>query len=71
MSADNWTECPSCKTKDVFREDYEIGVYMGEFYVSYTGQCTVKDCEFTHNFKHEDALSDLPTNSEDGSNGCP
>ncbi|MEU3476429.1 hypothetical protein [Rhodococcus sp. NPDC006774] len=37
-----------------FREDYEIGVYDGEFYISYTGGCSV--CGITHSFKHEAKL---------------
>lgn len=54
MSADNWTDCPRCKLKDSFREDYEIGTLNGEFYAHYCGRCRgdgeVKGCDFM--FEH-------------------
>lgn len=38
MSADNWTVCPKCNA-DTWREDYEVGVYEGEFAIRYSGKC--------------------------------
>ena len=33
---------------ETFREDYDIGIYPdGSFFVSYRGQCTVCDAEYT------------------------
>jgi len=36
---------------DTLREDYEIGIHQGEFYVSYGASCQV--CGFTFSFKGE------------------
>lgn len=38
------------------REDYELGIFKadGEFYVRYSGKCTV--CSFSHTFKHDEKL---------------
>jgi hypothetical protein len=41
----------SVNTKDILREDYEIGIYDGTFSVSYHAQCTKCDYEFS--FKTE------------------
>lgn len=38
-----------------FREDYEIGVFEGEFSVSYTGGCSV--CGTGHSFKHDEPVT--------------
>jgi C4-type Zn-finger protein len=51
MSADNWTTCPKCGGE--FREDYEIGMYPDEFYISYRGTC--RACDYRHSFSHGDA----------------
>ena len=40
-------EEPSCK----LREDYEIGIFQGQFEVSYKGQCENCGFEFRHSFK--------------------
>lgn len=37
------------------REDYELGVLNGEFYVAYTGQCN--ECTWRHSFKHREAVT--------------
>lgn len=64
MSADNWAVCPRCKRDSAspdeyddcnFREDYEQGVFQGEYFVEYRGQCT--ECGLKHTFKHKQALS--------------
>ena len=41
-----------------FREDYEIGVYEGKFFVSYHGEC--QECKLKHVFKHEQAIDWFP-----------
>jgi len=96
MSADNWTQCPHCYTKnrgladdkdkiareaygkvtaeefdrlrddafqfrkaitsdgnftDTLREDYEVGIRNGEFYVDYGASCAT--CGFRFGYKHE------------------
>lgn len=33
------------------REDYEIGIYDGQFYISYGAECAV--CGFKHTFEHK------------------
>jgi hypothetical protein len=61
VSADNWTACPQCKRNQqqeqdlserdyTFREDYEIGLFNDELFISYTGEC--QDCGFRVTFKH-------------------
>ena len=40
--------------KPTFREDYEIGVYDDEFFVSYKGRCTV--CDLEHRFERSETL---------------
>ena len=47
-------ELESLKTDEVdntFREDYEIGVFDGEFFVQYKGACGT--CNLRHEFKYE------------------
>jgi len=46
MSADHWGICPKCGTKEeiqdgegCLREDYEVGIIDGEFYLSYSASC--------------------------------
>jgi hypothetical protein len=39
---------------DSFREDYEMGVHAGEFFVDYHGEC--QDCGFSHTFEHRELL---------------
>ena len=34
------------------REDYEIGIYQGEFSLHYTGHCST--CGFNYSYKYED-----------------
>lgn len=53
MSADNWTDCPKCKSEageageagnyqgETFREDYGIGgAEDGELHIDYSGECS-------------------------------
>ena len=63
MSADSWAECPNCgkgKVEDhpsgigPVREDYEIGIYEGEFFISYSGRCG--ECDFEKHFHHTEKL---------------
>jgi hypothetical protein len=61
MSADNWGICPKCKNPDqTLREDYEIGIYEGEFYIRYKGHCQPGEryggCGFKHTFKHDEKI---------------
>lgn len=51
MSADNWRDCPSCKRADVFREDYDIGVWSGNFEIDYSGYCD--KCDFTIRYRYK------------------
>ena len=47
-------ELESLKTDEVdntFREDWEIGVFNGEFFVQYKGACGT--CNLRHEFKYE------------------
>ncbi len=74
MSADNWAICPKCSPKAVhdcscgcsppeakytLREDYEIGVSDGKFFVSYSAICRNHDkpnnegCGFEYEFNFE------------------
>jgi hypothetical protein len=39
---------------ETFREDWEIGVFDGEFYVKYKGVCGT--CNLRYEFKHEHTL---------------
>jgi hypothetical protein len=34
------------------REDYEMGIHDGAFFVDYHGKCS--ECGFTHKFNHEE-----------------
>lgn len=52
MSADNWANCPKCRAVSQFREDYEIGMYDDEFFVSYRGAC--RECGHRYFFDHTD-----------------
>ncbi|MCK5604465.1 hypothetical protein KAR91_21420 [Candidatus Pacearchaeota archaeon] len=54
MSADNWIDCPKCK-KNSCREDWDIGIWKGEFYVKFSAMCTEDDCDFSYkyNYTHE------------------
>jgi len=60
MSADSWAECPKCgkgKTEGIsqpVREDYEIGIYNGEFFIHYSGVCT--ECDFEKHFEHSERV---------------
>jgi len=54
MSADNWTDCPKCGKKLGFREDYELGMLDGVFFVDYRGNCSTyrsDGCEYSYNYK--------------------
>lgn len=69
MSADNWGVCPKCESLEnrfaienhlhapsvdnSLREDYELGIVKGEFYVFYKGQC---DCGFSFKFNHKEKI---------------
>lgn len=39
---------------ETLREDYEIGIYNGEFSVNYNGSC--KTCGFSFSFKHKQKI---------------
>jgi hypothetical protein len=43
MSADNWTKCPRCgrdgEDDGGLREDYEVGIWNGQFHADYSGIC--------------------------------
>ena len=54
MGADNWDDCPKCKAERKFREDYDIGMYEGNFEIEYHGQCS--ECGFTKTFEHKELL---------------
>ena len=63
MSADNWGVCPKCGTSEqegeetgTLREDYEIGVYKGEFVIDYRGEC--RDCGFLKTFTFKEVVKD-------------
>jgi hypothetical protein len=57
MSADNWRVCPNCDNKDTLREDYEIGIYEGEFFVGYSCSCGV--CGFKWNYNYTKSVEDI------------
>lgn len=40
---------PNCRT---FREDYEIGIWEGKFFIGYFGKC--RECGLEKSFKHEE-----------------
>lgn len=61
MSADNWGECPKCGEgirrmyrPTPFREDYEIGIYKGKFFIDYRGHC--QSCNYLKEFKHNEEI---------------
>jgi len=77
MSADNWAWCPSCQPRGsggnyvvpLLREDYEVGIERGEFFVIYTGSC--QECGFKKKFKHKEKIVNSPpvtTEGEDDGN---
>jgi len=56
---DRWAELnDECNapilTSDTLREDYELGILDGEFYVYYSGKCDV--CGFEFKYKHEEKV---------------
>jgi hypothetical protein len=58
MSADNWTTCPKCKKEEGLREDYEIGILDGEFYIIYSGSCSERHggCGWEFKFRHNEKV---------------
>jgi len=52
------------QAEKTLREDYELGLHEGKFYVSYRGDCTV--CDFVHVFKHEEAIGVKQLGNIDG-----
>ena len=56
MSADNWSNCPWCGAFDMWREDYEIGMFDGVFTVGYHGQCTEPGCGKVFTHKHTEVV---------------
>jgi len=75
MSADNWTACPKCtdpeEWSDIehneageFREDYEIGIHNGKFFIDYHGQCQNEQCGYTKTFKTEEIITEVPEQNE-------
>lgn len=60
MSADNWGVCPKCGNEEqegletsTLREDYEIGIWAGQFEITYHGHC--KECDYDKKFKHKES----------------
>ncbi len=41
--------------RETLREDYEIGIYNGEFFATYSGECGT--CGFSFKFKHNEEVS--------------
>lgn len=61
MSADNWGKCPKCGDEQSLREDYEIGIWNGQFTVSYNGECRkgprgADTCGFKFSHKQEQEI---------------
>lgn len=70
MSADNWAACPKCQKEEAdnpdtsdgegyvedpkLREDYEIAIHRGEFYIHYSAQCY--SCDFKKSFHIEEKI---------------
>src|SRR5688572_14339874 len=48
----------TARREQTFREDYEIGLHDGTFYVDYHGRC--ESCGFAHSFKHATKLEIAP-----------
>ena len=48
---DNLASRKRNESKQTLREDYEIGIYKGEFDVTYSASCDV--CGFVFTFKHK------------------
>jgi len=43
------------KVDETFREDWEIGVFNGEFFVQYKGSCGT--CNLRYEFKYEETVN--------------
>jgi hypothetical protein len=42
------------ESEDTLREDYEVGIREGEFFVNYSGFC--KECNFKFNYNHSEPI---------------
>ena len=74
MSADSWAPCPKCKLKtdatndkryDSFqgkafcvREDYEVGIVNGGFFLDYHASC--QNCDFAFHKSLSETLEEKP-----------
>lgn len=47
---------PKEKLQTTLREDYEVGIYQGEFFVDYSGRCDVCGFEYQYEFKDTNIL---------------
>lgn len=61
MSADSWAACPKCghpeqegEETGTVREDYEIGILNGEFFIHYRGECREPGCDFLKTFEYRE-----------------
>ena len=50
MSADNYRDCPKCKSKGTLREDYEIYSEDDSVYYEYSCGCSDDDCNYQFKF---------------------
>lgn len=48
---------PVCKA-DTLREDYDIGIHEGVFYVQYSARCEADGCSFEHSFEHKEPVEE-------------
>ena len=53
---------PAEQGHNSLREDYEIGIVEGEFYVIYRGNCADCGFSFEHKYEKDVVVSDRPTN---------
>ena len=52
MSAGYYAECPKCKNQRGLREEWEIGIFDGEFYMHYDSRCG--DCGYRFERTHRE-----------------
>lgn len=64
MSADNWGDCPwgdehhpDDPQDATLREDWELGIQKGEFFVRYSGSC--RYCGFEYKYKTDINVTNL------------
>jgi len=66
VSADNWADCPQCGKSETLREHYEIGIWHGNFDVSYSAKCYYgrkEGCGFEFRYTHSNPVG-APTSGE-------